>query len=163
MRKPKVAVKVNDLMQENYVYYLTEAPGRNFHPGFKPQLTPQEMLALGVFGGKYLTDCRKEFPASWFRRAKLCRERPDPALNYFGVNASQPLSVWRRQGWIYHEDPCGWFQWYCRYYRGRRYPDDERQIKRCGTTSHRAIKAKLSASSAGLPAPAASGAAAPGL
>ena len=77
-----------------------------------------------------MTDCRAEFPASWFRRAKLSPERHDPALNYFGVNASQPLSVWRKNGWIYHEDPRGWFQWYCRYYMGRRSLDDERQIRR---------------------------------
>ena len=131
MRKRKVAVTVNDLMQTGYVYYLTESRGRNFHPDFKPELTPKEMLGLGVFGGKYLTDCRKEFPASWFLRAKLCHERHDPKLNFFGVNASQPLAVWRRKGWIYQEDPRGWFQWYCRYYMGRRIPDeDRRQIKR---------------------------------
>ena len=58
------------------------------------------MLALGVFGGKYMTDCRNEFPASWFARARLSRSGSDPALNYFGVDASQPLSVWRDKGWI---------------------------------------------------------------
>ena len=94
------------------------------------ELTPRQLLELGVFGGKYMTDCRGEFPASWFRRAKLSPERHDPSLNYFGVNASQPLSVWRRNGWIYRDDPRGWFQWYCRYYMGRRSLDDERQIRR---------------------------------
>jgi hypothetical protein len=127
--KPK-RVEVHDRMQQGYVYLLTEPAGRNFHPDFQPDLTPQEMLELGVFGGKYMTDCRDEFPASWFQQAKLCPERHTPALNYFGVNASQPLSVWREKGWIYEEDPRGWFQWYCRYYMGRRCPDDERQIKR---------------------------------
>jgi hypothetical protein len=117
-------------MQQDYTYRLTEAAGRNFHPDFKPQLTPKEMLELGVFGGKYMTDCVHEFPAIWFRKAKLCAERHDAELNCFGVNASQPLSEWRRKGWIYEEDPRGWFQWYCRYYMGRRCPDDERQIKR---------------------------------
>ena len=123
-------VAVNDLMQQDYVYYLTEPAAKNFHPDFKPELTPKEMLALGVFGGKYLTDCRQEFPASWFKRAKLCQEEHDAQLNFFKVNASQPLSVWKKNGWIYHEDPRGWFQWYCRYYLGRRCPDDERQIRR---------------------------------
>ena len=123
-------VTVNDLMQRGYSYLLTEPPGRNFAPDFRPDLTPREMLQLGVFGGKYMTDCRAEFPASWFTRAKLCRDRHDPALNFFGVNASQPLSVWRRKGWIHPDDPRGWFQWYCRYYMGRRGPDDERQIRR---------------------------------
>jgi len=125
-----IRVVVNDLMQKHYVYYRTEPVGRNFDDEFKPQLTPREMLALGVFGGRYMTDCRREFPRSWFTRAKLCHERHDPALNYFGVNASQPLEVWRKKGWIYHDDPRGWFQWYCRYYMGRRSMDDERQIRR---------------------------------
>jgi hypothetical protein len=128
MKKRKVTV--NDRMQKRYVYYLTEAAGNNFHPGFKPDLTPKQMLKMGVFGGKYMTDCRKEFPSDWFTQAKLCHERHDPALNYFGVNASQPLSVWREKGWIHPDDPRGWFQWYCRYYMGRRGPDDTRQIKR---------------------------------
>ncbi|HEX8942855.1 MAG TPA: hypothetical protein VF785_06920 [Gemmatimonadaceae bacterium] len=123
-------ITVNDRMQRGYTYQLVEPIGRNFAEGFAPQLTPPEMLALGVFGGKYMTDCRDEFPASWFRRAKLSPQRRDASLNFFGVNASQPLSVWRKNGWIYHEDPRGWFQWYCRYYMGRRSMDDERQIRR---------------------------------
>jgi hypothetical protein len=127
--KPRRVV-VNDLMQQGYTYFLTEPAGRNFEPGFAPQLTPRELLALGVFGGKYMTDCRDEFPASWFARAKLSPERSDPTLNYFGVRASQSLSVWRKNGWIYEEDPRGWFQWYCRYYAGRRCLDDDRQIRR---------------------------------
>lgn len=126
-RRPVV---VNDLMQTDYSYVLTEPVGQNFHPEFSPELTPQEMLELGVFGGKYLTDCTAEFPASWFEHAKLCRERHDPNLNFFGVNASKPLSYWREKGWIHPDDPRGWFQWYCRYFMGRRCEDDERQIKR---------------------------------
>ena len=117
-------------MQKNYQYFLTEPIGGNFPPEFKPELTPKEMLELGVFGGKYMTDCRKEFPKSWFVKAKLSPERRDPWQNFFGVNASQPLSYWIEKGWIYHEDPRGWFQWYCRYYMGRRCLDDQRQIKR---------------------------------
>ncbi|MFO0967693.1 MAG: hypothetical protein U0793_19195 [Gemmataceae bacterium] len=123
-------IEVDDLMQHGYTYVLTEPEGKHFHAGFEPELTPQQMLELGVFGGKYMTDCAAEFPPAWFRNARLCHERHDPDLNCFGVNASQPLSVWRAKGWIYEEDPRGWFQWYCRYYLGRRCPDDERQIKR---------------------------------
>jgi hypothetical protein len=126
----KWRVVVNDLMQKNYVYFLTDPIGGNFHPDFRPDLTPKQMLEMGVFGGKYMTDCRGEFPPDWFKDAKLCPERHDPGLNCFGVNASQPLSVWRQKGWIYQEDPRGWFQWYCRYYMGRRCPDDDRQIGR---------------------------------
>jgi len=107
-------ITVTDKMQKRYVYYLTEPAGKNFHPDFKPDLSPREMLELGVFGGKYMTDCRKEFPASWFKKAKLCAERHDAKLNYFKVNASQPLAVWRAKGWISNDDPRGWFQWYCR-------------------------------------------------
>ena len=127
---PKIVI-VNDKMQKNYRYTLTCPVGKHFDPRFRPDLTPPQMLALGVFGGKYMTDCTQEFPAHWFSHAKLCAERHDPALNLFGVNASQPLWVWRKKGWIYHEDPRGWFQWYCRYYMGRRIVhEDERQIKR---------------------------------
>ena len=117
-------------MQKGYSYELVCRPGRNFDARFKPDLTPKQMLALGVFGGKYMTDCRDEFPASWFRRAKLSPARRDPRLNFFGVDASQPLSVWRRKDWIHPQDPRGWFQWYCRYFQGRRSDDDDRQIRR---------------------------------
>ena len=124
-------VTVNDKMQRGYRYVLSAPVGRNFDPEFRPDLTPREMLAFGIFGGKYMTDCRKEFPASWFTRAKLSPAGRDPELNYFGVDASQPLSEWRRKGWIYPDDPRGWFQWYCRYYMGRRMPaEDARQIGR---------------------------------
>ena len=127
---PTLIVQVDDLMQTNYSYELVEPVGKNYHAEFRPELTPKQMLELGVFGGKYMTDCTDEFPAEWFEKAKLCPERHDPALNFFGVNASQPLSVWQKKGWIYAEDPRGWFQWYCRYYMGRRCPDDLRQVKR---------------------------------
>ena len=123
-------VVVRDKMQKGYTYVRTEPVGRNFDEGFEPQLTPAQMLSLGVFGGKYMTDCRAEFPRSWFARARLSPKRKDPSLNFFGVDASQSLAEWRRKGWIRREDPRGWFQWYCRYYMGRRSMDDERQIRR---------------------------------
>lgn len=123
-------IDVADRMQQGYRYVLTEPPGEHFDPDFRPELTPREMLELGVFGGKYMTDCIAEYPADWYESAKLSPGRRDPDLNYFGVDASQPLSVWRAKGWIYPEDPRGWFQWYCRYYQGRRCPDDARQIRR---------------------------------
>ena len=129
-RQPKI-VRVNDRMQTGYAYALSAPEGRDFNPEFQPELTPKEMLALGVFAGKYMTDCRAEFPADWFAEAKLAPARRDPSLNHFGVDASQPLSVWRRNGWIHPDDPRGWFQWYCRYFAGRRMPEeDARQIKR---------------------------------
>lgn len=123
-------VVVNDKMQKDYYYFLTESMGKNFDPLFKPELTPKQMLEMGVFGGRYMTDCGNEFPKDWFEKAKLDSNGPDKNLNYFKINASQPLSVWRKKGWIWKDDPRGWFQWYCRYFMGRRSSDDERQIKR---------------------------------
>ena len=125
------SVTVRDKMQRGYRSQLTAPVGRSFDPEFKPELTPKDMLKLGVFAGKYMTDTRREFPRNWFARAKLADGKRDPKLNFFGVDASQPLSVWKKKGWIHPDDPRGWFQWYCRYYIGRRMPDeDARQIKR---------------------------------
>ena len=125
MRRKKTIV-VDDIMQHGYRYELTEQMGKNFHHEFTPELTPSEMLHLGVFGGKYMTDCKKEFPKQWFTHAKLSPKIYDVKKNYFGVRASQPLAVWKRNGWIHRDDPRGWFQWYCRYYMGRRHEDDLR-------------------------------------
>jgi hypothetical protein len=127
----KKKVIVDDLMQKKYLYYLTEIKGKNFDPQFKPELTPKQMLEIGVFGGKYMTDCKKEFPRDWFTKAKLNSKFHDAKLNFFKINASQPLSIWKKKGWIFKEDPRGWFQWYCRYFIGRRIPEiDNIQIKR---------------------------------
>lgn len=126
-----MTVTVNDKMQTGYTYERVKMMGKNFDKDFKPDLTPKEMLELGVFGGKYMTDTQKEFPKEWFMKAKLSPQKKDISLNLFQVDASQPLKVWQDKGWIYDEDPRGWFQWYCRYYSGRRLPEeDKRQIKR---------------------------------
>lgn len=128
--RPRI-VTVNDRMQQGYTYTCVAPPGQEFDPEFQPELTPAEMLELGVFGGKYMTDCRDEFPENWFTNAKLSPEGFDKRLNYFGVDASSPLAEWRAKGWIYPNDPRGWFQWYCRYFMGRRLPqEDRRQIRR---------------------------------
>lgn len=122
-------VHVRDSMQE-YSYELTEPEGRHFDPEFSPELTPKEMLELGVFGGHYFEGKHDEFPADWFKNARLS-DVHDLALNFFELDASQPREVWLQKGWIYKDDPRGWFQWYCRYYAGRRIPEeDQRQIKR---------------------------------
>jgi hypothetical protein len=123
-------ITADDRMQRGYRYELVADEGADFDPGFRPELTPAEMLELGVFGGKYLTDCQAEFPAEWFANAQLSPLGPRKSLNYFGIIASQPIGEWRRKGWLHADDPRGWFQWYCRYYRGRRHEDDTRQIKR---------------------------------
>ena len=123
VKRRHIVVTVNDTMQRKYRYLCSAPVGRNFDPEFCPELTPKQMLALGIFCGKYMTDCRKEFPSSWFARARLSPSGRDCTLNYFGIDASQPLSVWRKKGWIHPDDPRGWFQWYCRYYMGRRLPE----------------------------------------
>lgn len=122
-------IVVNDSLQ-SYEYQLSETAGDNFDPEFKPDLTPPQMLELGVFGGHYFQGEQDEFPEDWFTHAKLS-DRHDPKCNLFGVDASQSRQEWQRKGWIYEEDPRGWFQWYCRYYYGRRLgEEDRRQIKR---------------------------------
>lgn len=127
----KKKVTVHDKMQSDYSYELVEPKGENFHSEFKPDLTPKAMLELGVFGGKYLTDCQEEFPTEWFEDAKLSPERHNPLLNFFKIEASKSLEYWRKKGWIDERDPRGWFQWYCRYFMGRRLEEeDERQVKR---------------------------------
>ncbi|PID36822.1 MAG: hypothetical protein CR993_03160 [Rhodobacterales bacterium] len=123
-------IVVNDSFQSGYSYRREAPPGAEFDPAFTPAYSPAQMLAMGVFEGKYLNDCRDEFPAEWYETAKIA-DQPDASLNYFGVKSRQPLSEWRRKGWIYGPDPRGWFQWYCRYYMGRRLPQtDAIQIKR---------------------------------
>ncbi len=137
MTKTNKTVRVHDRIQKKYLYKLSAPTGKQFDPQFKPDLTPKEMLELGVFGGLYLYDCQKEFPKSWFTHAKMIdadttvEKNHIAKLNFFGVNASQPLAVWFRNGWINPIDPRGWFQWYCRYYMGRRLEkEDARQIRR---------------------------------
>lgn len=131
MTTAKKHIIVNDKMQKNYSYKLSAPLGKNFAEDFKPELSPKEMLSLGVFAGRYMRDCADEFPSDWFEKAKFADSKRDPKLNYFGVDASMSLQDWQRKGWLYKDDPRGWFQWYCRYYLGRRLEEeDKRQIKR---------------------------------
>lgn len=125
-------VKVNEQYQNDYEYELSENPGENFDGDFTPDLTPKEMLQLGIFGGNYFTCAPNEFPKEWFKGVVFSDgKHADKNLNYYKINASQSLKVWQQKDWIYFEDPKGWFLWYCRYYLGRRIEnEDERQIKR---------------------------------
>jgi len=128
--KKKIVV-VSDKFQRNYKYYKTEIEGKNFDSDFKPELTPKQMLELGVFGGIYFNDQPDELPKSWYKKTEFSPDHSQhKELNYFGVLASQSLQIWQKKGWINPNDPRGWFQWYCRYYLGRRHIDDKRQIKR---------------------------------
>jgi hypothetical protein len=136
-------------MEKAYAYELAAPPGQDFAAGFQPWADPGEMLALGVFEGKYLNDCLLEFPAEWFLRAiALDKLRPaggDVAVNGMQADSRLPLSDWRRRGWVaggprstgiladpaQNPDERGWFQWYCRYWMGRRIPAlDAEQIRR---------------------------------
>jgi len=142
-------VYVNDKMQKGYSYKLSEEPGTNL--GFKPYATPEEMLCMGVFEGKYMNDCLEEFPMEWFIKAialgKLSPQGADPSVNALGVKSRQPLKIWRENGWVpgggkskphpilsnrdTNPDCRGWFQWFCRYYQGRRMEElDKVQISR---------------------------------
>lgn len=118
-----------------YSYRLTQAPGDlSDYPDFTPYFTPAEMLALGVFEGKYCNDCYNELPREWYAPERMS-VTADPALNCFGIKSRLSRGEWLRKGWL----PCcpddpdvrGWFQWYCRFWLGRRLPGiDEHQIKR---------------------------------
>ena len=102
----------------------------NFYEIFKPDLSPKKMLGLGVFGGSYFGYKIKEYPKSWFRNVKISKSF-DVTLNRFKVKSGLSRKEWLEKGWIFKEDPLGWFQWYCRFSNGRRIPYmDEIQIKR---------------------------------
>lgn len=137
--KPGRVVKVNDRMQRNYSYALDAPAGKSFDPQFKPQVSPGRMLAMGVFEGKYMNDCVREFPREWFTRAlkrnKLSPGGANPSVNAFKIKSRLSLQMWRKNKWVpvnsEDKDVRGWFQWYCRYWIGRRQPEvDKIQIKR---------------------------------
>ena len=135
--KPGKKIIVKDKMQ-NYTYYLSEPPGKNFHKDFKPELTPSQMLKMGIFEGKYINDGENEFPKEWYKDAKLKNklcDTSDPSVNAFKIKSRLSLQEWRKRKWIPivpgDKDIRGWFQWYCRYWIGRRDPNvDIVQIKR---------------------------------
>lgn len=150
-------IHVSNKMSGSYSYQLQAEPGKDFDPDFQPALDPGEMLAMGVFEGKYMNDSIEEFPAEWFLRAlalgKLSPEKPDLSVNYFQILSRLPLGEWRKKGWAppakgerrhrnslgrdilndpeKNPDERGWFQWYSRYWMGRRLPElDKVQIGR---------------------------------
>lgn len=122
-----LTIKFKNKMQRGS-YVVTARPGAK-QDGFRPALTPRQMLRLGVFEGLYLNSAQDEYPTSWFVGARLSLV-PDVECNAFSAKSRLPLSAWQEQGWINPQDPRGWFEWYCRFYQGRRTEDDARQIKR---------------------------------
>ena len=134
-------ISVNDSMQKKnkYKYILSESYGKNIHPDMKDAVSPMDMLIMGVFSGKYLNDCIDEFPEEWFENSKTSRTNKatlstklhDKEYNYFGIKSRLSLQEWKKKNWIIEPDVRGWFQWWCRYYIGRRIPDvDVKQIQR---------------------------------
>lgn len=115
-------IQVNNRMQKNYQYSLDAEIGQVLTNEFKPDLSPKELLSLGIFGGKYFNDCLEEYPKDWFETAKLSGlDNPsDPELNFFKVNCGMSLAEWRKRSWILEPDPRGWMEWYFRYFYGRR-------------------------------------------
>ena len=125
----RVIIHFNNLMQSG-VYERVMPPGdMSDHPEFQPFYTPKQMLEMGVFEGKYLNSCRDEYPADWFENARLS-DVPDPKMNYFGVKSRKPSAWWAERNLFHIQDPRGWFEWYCRFWMGRRTADDARQIQR---------------------------------
>ena len=99
--------------------------------GFSPEFSPKEMLEMGVFGGWYFGNNIEEYSKVWFKKAKISKKGFDVKLNYFGIKSGQSRLEWQAKGWIFPDDPLGWFQWYCRYTMGRRIPImDRTQIER---------------------------------
>jgi hypothetical protein len=128
-------IQVENSMQSGYSYTISAPYGAEFDPEFNPAFSPVDMLLAGVFEGKYLCDAILEYPADMIipalNNGKMSPSAPDPSLNLFGIKSRQSLHTWRNKNWIFGNDPRGWFEWYCRYYIGRREPEiDQIQIKR---------------------------------
>ena len=127
-----------------------EKKSEDFYKLFKPQLTPKKMLELGVFGGSYFGLKTKEYPKFWFKNAKISKNF-NVDLNYFKVKSGLSRKEWMEKGWIFKEDPLGWFQWYCRYSMGRRITYIDRiQIKRWKNFIRHVIAIKKNCESADI-------------
>ena len=98
---------------------------KNWNPLFGPCYSPKEMLELGIFEGKYINGI-KGIPSEWKKLPKVLgpKDEPNPELNYYKIKSRQPLSTWKKNGWI-KTDKEGWFSWYIQYYLGRRLGEED--------------------------------------
>ena len=101
---------------------------------FNPDLTPVQILEAGAFGGSYFASATWGDLQGLGEASALAEQnealRYDRGRNKFGVKAGQSFEQWTWNGWIFPEDPLGWFHWYCRYSAGRRHERDAHQIGR---------------------------------
>jgi len=118
------------------------------YPEFKPNLTPRQIFKMGSFGGTYYRDIHSSvtgkdykgksvirgLPKEWFKginiETHVVSSNYDKNINKYKVKCGSTLEAWENSNWIVEQDPYGWFQWYCRFYEGRRTKDDKRQIDR---------------------------------
>lgn len=124
-----ILVSFSNAMQTGSYFRTRPVGDMSDYPDFQPFYIPQQMLRMGVFEGRYLNSCQDEYPAEWFEKARLS-DVPNEQLNFFKLKSRLPTSWWREKGLINDQDPRGWFEWYCRFWMGRRTDDDARQIKR---------------------------------
>jgi len=118
------------------------------YPDFRPNLSPQQVLQMGSFGGTYFrpiysgvtkksytaAEVTKEYPKEWFKglnmKKQVTSSNYQNSVNQYNAKCGGSLEMWESKGWMANIDPYGWFQWYCRFYQGRRSTDDDRQIGR---------------------------------
>ena len=107
---------------------------------FYPMLTPKEMLQEGVFGGAYfgVEDLQGDYDYQSLFKETLDGVPPHlylgdkyrPKMNKFKIRSGMNYDYWVEMKWMQKDDPYGWFEWYIKYYNGRRHSDDDRQIRR---------------------------------
>lgn len=112
--------------------YEIQCDGRRYedHPDFTPDLSPETMAKLGVFGGAYFADDlddNKDIPSSVLKRSMGDKDKTN---NAFGVHSGMSREKWDERGWLTEDNPRGWYEWYCRFDAGKRYDEDKDQIKR---------------------------------
>lgn len=152
---PKLVDPATNKETVGLIKYSAKEPTRNKKgelvfpdfPEFHPNMTPKEVLQAGSFGGTYfrpiyssvtgkqykdeaLLELPSDFTEGLNRKKMVTSSKYDEGVNTYKVKCGGSLEMWEESGWIHKQDPYGWFQWYCRFYGGRRSADDERQVGR---------------------------------